>query len=84
MDTVEPSNDTETNLKQNIALTAESYSTRLEELHVDLGAKRTALAEKKKNLGNEEFKKGKYPSALRLYEEAIGYDPINAIYYTNR
>jgi tetratricopeptide (TPR) repeat protein len=42
------------------------------------------LAEKKKNLGNEQFKLGKFPAALALYEEAISYDPSNAVFYTNR
>ena len=84
MSSVQPTNDVELNLRDGISLTAESYSNRLEEVRIDLVIKRTSLAERKKNLGNEEFKKGKFPAALVLYEQAIGFDPLNAIYYTNR
>ena len=84
MSSVQPTNDVELNLRDSISLTAGSYSNRLEEVRIDLDMKRTSLAERRKNLGNEEFKKGKFPAALVLYEQAIGFDPLNAIYYTNR
>eukprot|EP00596_Hydrurales_sp_CCMP1899_P000386 CAMPEP_0119048518 /NCGR_PEP_ID=MMETSP1177-20130426/59348_1 /TAXON_ID=2985 /ORGANISM="Ochromonas sp, Strain CCMP1899" /LENGTH=914 /DNA_ID=CAMNT_0007024513 /DNA_START=168 /DNA_END=2909 /DNA_ORIENTATION=- len=64
--------------------TAELFLNRLEDLDIDVNIKKEALAEEKKNVGNEEFKKGKYLVALALYEEAININPNNAIYYTNR
>ena len=84
MDSVQPNDDTELNLKTDIASTADSYSNRLADLHVDLSMKRSELGEEKKNLGNEEFKKGRFPIALAHYDEAILFDPLNAILFTNR
>jgi tetratricopeptide (TPR) repeat protein len=83
-DSVEATNDDEVVQKRDVELTASSYSSRLEELTNELNVKRSVLAEKKKNLGNEQFKQGKFPAALALYEEAISCDPSNAVFYTNR
>ena len=44
----------------------------------------TAKAEKLKNEGNDNFKKGKYNAAIELYGEAIQCDGSNPAYYTNR
>lgn len=41
------------------------------------------LAEKKKNLGNEEFKKQNYEAAINYYSEALEIQPHEAI-YSNR
>lgn len=84
MSSVQPTNDVELKMMESISLTIESHYMKLEAARCNLATKRTSLAEKKKNLGNEEFKKGKFPAALVFYEQAIGFDAHNAIYYTNR
>ena len=83
-DSITTNNDEEQVMKKEVESRTDSFSARLEELTHDLSARRAAVAEKKKNLGNEEFKRGRFPAALALYEEAIGYDPTNAVFYTNR
>ncbi|KAJ0500552.1 putative tetratricopeptide-like helical domain superfamily, Thioredoxin domain-containing protein [Helianthus annuus] len=40
--------------------------------------------EELKRLGNEEYKKGHFLEALRLYDKAIGLSPANAAYHCNR
>ena len=40
--------------------------------------------DKKKNEGNELFKKQKYDEAIRLYSEAIDLDPTSHVYFSNR
>ena len=45
-------------------------------------AQRTA--EKEKELGNEAYKKKDFDTALSHYEKAIGADPINITYMTNK
>jgi tetratricopeptide (TPR) repeat protein len=74
----------EQGVKDEVESRTDSSSARLENLTNDVNAKRTVAAEKLKNLGNDEFKRGKFPAALALYEEAIVYDPTNAVLYTNR
>lgn len=37
-----------------------------------------------KNMGNEEFMKGNYETAIELYSKAIQLNDQNAIYFTNR
>ena len=44
----------------------------------------TAKAEKLKNQGNDNFKKGQFQSAIDLYGQAIECDGTNPAYYTNR
>lgn len=41
-------------------------------------------AERLKALGNTAYSKGNNEEAYRLYSEAIGKNPKNAIYYANR
>lgn len=43
-----------------------------------------ALAEEKKNSGNDEYKSKRYDAALRLYSEAIHLSPETPAYYGNR
>ncbi|KAH0789677.1 TPR Domain containing protein [Histomonas meleagridis] len=40
-------------------------------------------AEEEKNIGNSDFKRGDYASAMEHYKKAISLDPHNMIYYTN-
>ncbi|KAH0791747.1 TPR Domain containing protein [Histomonas meleagridis] len=40
-------------------------------------------AEDEKNLGNADFRRGDYDSAMEHYNKAISIDPTNMIYYTN-
>jgi stress-induced-phosphoprotein 1 len=42
-----------------------------------------ASAEKKKNEGNDFYKKKKFPEAIKLYSEAIELNPDELTYYTN-
>ncbi|XP_062120752.1 dnaJ homolog subfamily C member 7 isoform X2 [Drosophila sulfurigaster albostrigata] len=42
------------------------------------------IAEEKKKLGNDQYKAQNYPSALKLYSDAISLCPDSAAYYGNR
>ena len=83
-DSITTNNDEEQVVKKEVESRTDSFSARLDELTHDLSGKRSIAAEKLKNLGNDEFKRGKFPAALALYEEAIVYDSTNAVLYTNR
>ncbi len=41
-------------------------------------------AEEAREAGNEAFKKGDYPGALKLYDEGVRRDPTSAKIYSNR
>eukprot|EP01089_Gocevia_fonbrunei_P006017 TRINITY_DN1653_c0_g1_i2.p1 TRINITY_DN1653_c0_g1~~TRINITY_DN1653_c0_g1_i2.p1 ORF type:complete len:546 (-),score=158.34 TRINITY_DN1653_c0_g1_i2:442-2079(-) len=42
------------------------------------------IAEQEKELGNQDFKDGKIPEAIKHYSEAIKRNPKNHVYYSNR
>ena len=63
---------------------AEAYSERLLTLNEHVEDKKVAMAEVKKQLGNDAFKKEQYVQAVALYTEAIAADSSNPSYYTNR
>lgn len=83
-DAAESNNDDEVVFKSMIEKTIIFHTEQLESLSQTVGLRLEAFAEKKKNLGNDEFKKGRFPAALELYDEAIDCDPTNAILYTNK
>lgn len=47
-------------------------------------AERKARAERLKEMGNADFKSGRFEAAIAHYTAAIGLDPLNPIYYSNR
>ena len=83
-DSLETSSFEEMTLKKDTESFIFTYSNRIAVLSDEVDCRRIAQAEKKKNSGNDEFKKGSFAAALEMYKKAIDYDPSNAVYYTNR
>ena len=83
-DSLETSSFEEMTLKKDTESFIFTYSNRVAVLSDEVDCRRIAQAEKKKNSGNDEFKKGNFAAALEMYKKAIDYDPSNAVYYTNR
>ena len=60
---------------------------RLEKLKKELEAKaylNPDIAEEHKRKGGELFKEGKFPDAIKEFDEGLRRDPTNVAIYTNR
>ncbi|GAB5356959.1 hypothetical protein AAMO2058_000332900 [Amorphochlora amoebiformis] len=67
--------------KEAVKMEEEGSSSRMDK---DNSAEPKQLAEMKKNEGNAKFRSGYYREAIRLYTEAIKYNPKEKTYFTNR